>query len=96
LDGGLSCIAREFINEIDKARESASHQLVVDDDLLGGKPCDAASQSLRPSGRLCANPNVAMIGIQIDNSVDWLHRRVRQQGYVIDRIDAAVMMAEGC
>ena len=73
--------------ELQAAPESTTEQMIVEADLLPFQVGDFHDGRLRQPRNLCADPDVAAILGHLHRAIHRLHRRVRQERLLVNRID---------
>ena len=73
--------------ELEAAAESAAEQVIVDAHLLALQAGELHDGRLRDARNLRADPDVAAFLRQVHGAVHRLHRRVREERLLVDRVD---------
>jgi hypothetical protein len=67
--------------------KAAIQKMAVNPDLVPRQPGRFADRRLGPGDDLVPNPDIAAVRAHLDGAIQRLHRRVRQIGNLIDRLD---------
>ena len=81
LDGSSSAIGFK------SAAKATTDQMIVDDDLLERQACDLRGRRLNARQGLRPDPDLAAFLAHVNRAVHRLHRRMRQEGKLIARLD---------
>ena len=71
---------------LELAAEAAAEQVIVDGHFLDRKSRRFCRLRLHPGQDLRAGPDLAGVGLQTNRGVDRLHRRVREKGKLVGRV----------
>ena len=77
------------------AAEAAAKEMVVRGDFLERQARGFRCVRLRAGDNLAADPHFAAIGSDMNRAVQWLHRRVRQERYLVFRIEPVTLWCGG-
>ena len=80
---------------LEAAPEATTEQMIVDADLLPLQAGDFHDRRLRAAGNLCADPDVAAVLGHLHGAVHRFHRRVRQEGLLVDSVDLLCGLRDG-
>ena len=69
---------------VEPPAEGAAHELVVDDDFVGRQPGCRRHRVLCPHRHLRAHPDLGAIRLDVQRAIQRLHRRVREEGQLVN------------